>query len=324
MGYATRENLWFGTEQRMGWFRTPLRGADASPEGWAEGGTLLNGGGYQFTSWGSHKNYQFEWGAATPTKYAQTLKSYADGTYGRGLIYFYDPLIYGRNVMPARWADPGMALGYEGSGLVYGVEPVAVPLPSGSLDLPVTAAQYDLTNVAAGFRGKEDALFLPVPTGYTLLLGSFHTSTGTGGIYVTEQNADGTLGATTPLTAKTAFDSTVVDQGFYDVAGVWVWAGKSAVGAASVTVQALIGRLLETQFVEYTDLGYGLEEYGETPYGGTPTADLVRTLAGPWEGGLGHSGVRFNGKPTYEITGPFNGGQVGFAASFREVGSFAY
>lgn len=51
---------------------------------------------------------------------------------------------------------------------------------------------------------------------------------------------------------------------------------------------------------------------------------LKHEVYGPWVGGQGHSGCRFDGEPTYiEYTG-VNGGQVGYAATFREVGSWEY
>lgn len=323
MGYQTRDNFWFGTELQSSWMRTPLREASASPEAWSEGGTLLNGGGYQFTSWGSHKNYQFEWGPSSPYESAQKLKSYSDGTYGRGLIYFYDPLTYERNLFPARWADPSMALGYEGSGLVYGVEPTGAdwfgPNPG---QYPRIETTYDLALVASGWRGREDSLFLPIPTGYTLALGGRFSRTGAAQIFVRESNS-GVLGATQPLPAGEGV-STFIESSD-TVSGVWVYLGKNASGAGTVTISGLIARLVKTSMLsgsDTDDLGYGLEPYGETPYGGTDEPPAF--INAPWVGGMGHSGCRFNGKPTFDITGPYNGGQAGYAASFREVGSFAY
>lgn len=57
---------------------------------------------------------------------------------------------------------------------------------------------------------------------------------------------------------------------------------------------------------------------------GTPMETVPAVLQEPWIGGMGHAGCRFNGKPTFSSNTPINGGQVGFAASFREVGNSAY
>lgn len=57
------------------------------------------------------------------------------------------------------------------------------------------------------------------------------------------------------------------------------------------------------------------------------TARLVRigknpNASGPWIMGQGHSGAVFDSEPTYIEYSGVNGGQVGFAASYREVGSW--
>ena len=95
-----RENFWFGTENYMLWLPTPKTGADVSPQAWSTDGTTLNGGGYVFNSWDSHRQYIFEWSDTSAKQVAQLVHSFADGTYGRGLIYFIDPLIYDTNVLP--------------------------------------------------------------------------------------------------------------------------------------------------------------------------------------------------------------------------------
>lgn len=41
-----------------------------------------------------------------------------------------------------------------------------------------------------------------------------------------------------------------------------------------------------------------------------------------WSGGMGHSGVQFVGEPSYMALSGVNGGQIGYAASFKETGSW--
>lgn len=301
---SRRNNLWFGTEQAFGWFPTPLRGADVSPQGWNDGGLLLNGGGYQLNSFGSHKNYIFEWPSVSSREVAQRMKSYADGTYGRGLIYFVDPLIYNTNVLPAMWADPSMGLGYEGASLVYNVDPVSLPTSGWQINnLPVNSAYYDLGGIASGWRGKEEAVFIPIPEGHYLALGAIYASTGTGGVFCRLQNSSGALGATATLPGIAANATTIhnvtLAQGSH-TSGVWVYVGKSAAGSASVTLSALSARVIDLTRFKPSD------------------------VEGPWIGGQGHSGCRFVGKPTYMNNTGVDGGQVSFAASFREVGSWVY
>jgi hypothetical protein len=146
MGYDNRKKFWFGTESRMDWFATPLQGADSSPSAWGADGTLLNGGGWALNSWGSHKRYTYEWPASSSRETAQKMKSYRDGTYGRGLLYFLEPTIFTTNVLPAHWADPSMAIDNEAPSLIYGHEPTAVPTSGGALNgLPVNSAYYSVT-----------------------------------------------------------------------------------------------------------------------------------------------------------------------------------
>lgn len=328
MAYNNRDSFWFGTEQRMKWFRGPLKGGESNSEAWLSSGVLLNGGGWSFGSRGSHKNYRFEWGTATPIKYAQEMKSYFDGSYGRGLIYFIDPLIYEKNILPARWADPGMALDYEGGRLVYGVEPTPVTTTNVyPNDIPRVGARYDLTLINPGFRGKGEALFVPIPQGYTLGLGAIFGTTGSGGIFVTPMYPDGTMGSAQPLTNTGSTSSQVINATFSDsFSGVWLWVGKSSTGAASVTAHAMTARLMANSRFIVSGPGYGLTPYGQTPYGGSTVAQSNPSgwRNGPWIGGMGHSGCRFEGPPTFAGTGPLGGGQAGFAAGFREVGSWNY
>ena len=324
MAYQDRNRLWFGTSAGgMDWFPTPLSGAEMSPEGWSNGGTLLNGGGYQQNSFGSHKTYTFEWPASSSREAAARMKAYADGTYGRGLIYFTDPLIYDKNVLPAQWADPSMVLDYEGASHVYGVDPAGVATSGWKPNrLPVRSARYDLASVASGFRGVEDSVFIPIPRGYSLILGAVYTATGTGGVFVSWQNGNGAIQSAQRLTTVSVSES---ESFAPDVAvngeGVWLWVGKTAAGAATVTLTAMMARLVKTEDLNNFSGVYGDGFYGEFVYGmGTLPYRVTRLFKGPWEPGMGHSGCRFIGKPTYIANTGVNGGQVSFAASFREVG----
>ena len=54
----------------------------------------------------------------------------------------------------------------------------------------------------------------------------------------------------------------------------------------------------------------------------TPAFEALKR--GPWIGGMGHSGCRFAGKPTYVGNTGVGGGQVSFAATFVGVGSWIH
>ena len=301
MAFYDRRKMWFGTLDRMQWIDTPLSGADGSPEGWSADGTNLNGGGFALHSWGSHKNYVYEWRESSSRKAAQLMKSYRDGSFGRGLLYFVEPTTYDTNLLPARWAAPSMACSDEGATMVYGLEPDAVAVSGGAVnELPVKAAYYDLVNTDDGYRGDQDTVFIPIPEGYTLHLGAFHAVTGSGKMYATPVLSTGALDTPVVLTEVAVAATSVVPDTFSGIKGVRLWLGKSAVGAASVTVTAMIARLYPTAL--------------------TPPTSFT---SGPWIGGQGHSGCRFLGPPTYITNRGIDGGQISYAASFKEVGSWS-
>ena len=301
---ARRNCLWFGTKERAGWFQTPNSGADTSPIGYSSSGELLNGGGYVFDSRGSHKQYVFEWPKVAP-EVAQKLKSYADGTYGRGLMYFHLPNTYGTNILPAAWADPSI-----GEPLVYGVEPVFFKREEDD-GLPVYVTGYDLASVPSGFRGEEEALYIPIPEGYVLLLGGTWDGGGGSGVYRTNVNYEGEIGETlfpvhksTSTFVVNAAGANLPDENLSDafkLKGVYLWVGTSpAFGPAQhVSITSLVARL-----AKYEDLLTNLKPYSD-----------------PWVGGQGHSGCRFVGKPTYIEHHP---GKVSFAATLKEVGMWAH
>ena len=295
--HPNRKALWFGTEERMGWFPTPLRGADSTPEGWGTSGTLLNGGGYGFNSWGTHKTYTYEWPESSSPEVAQMMKSYRDGTYGRGLLYFIDPLTYGTNILPALWADPGMAVGGEGPSIVPGIEPEAVPTSGWEKHgLPVYSALF--SNVPASSPVDIDrTLFIPIPEGYELRLGAFYTGSAT--ISAVPVLANGSLQPPILLPQTGALDEVVTNTGFSAIKGVRLWVN----GPGNLTVTALIARLirLDAHFSEKN-----------------------RFNRKPWIGGQGHSGCIFQGTPSYVSNSPIAGGRIGFAATFKEVGSWQF
>lgn len=284
----------------MLWFPTPIQGADSSPEAWSADGTLLNGGGWATHSWGSHKRYSYEWPQSSSPEVAQKMKSYRDGTYGRGPLYFIDPSTFTTNVLPASLASPSMAIDSEAPSLVYDLEPESVVTSGGeALDLPVASAYYNLSSTAVRTQATADSsTFIPIPTGMTLHVGAFYSFTGTGGIFATPVNLNGTLGTPVKLTTLANSSTSVVSNSFSGVKGVRIWVGRTTAVTSSVTATALISRLVET---------------------GKPAPSQ-----GPWIGGQGHSGCRFLGTPTYITNSTHWGGRIGFAASFVEVGSWIY
>lgn len=320
----SRCKLWMDVEDGWaGWFRTPNSGADASPVGWGADGTFLNGGGYAQNSFGSHKRYQYAWPDSSTRQEAQFMKSLSDGTYGRGLIHFVEPTIYDQNILSARVANPSIAVDDEGATMVYGQTPLSVPTSNWQANLlPATSARYDLTNVPAGYRGIADSVYVPIPEGHTLFMGAFYSTTGAASVYARTILADGSVGEDVPLTKINNTDPFTTVDSFSEIRGIRLWIGKTNSRVATITITALIARLIRTESILVDGAGYEEGNYGEEPYGGVIIPD--RIISAPWVGGMGHSGCRFVGKPTFVTNTGVNGGQVGFAATFQEVGSHLY
>jgi len=295
-----RDNFWFGTEEYMQWIRTPNRATPINTESWSSSGVFLNGGGYSQHSFGGHLVYIFEWPESSSRQLAQLMRDYRRGTYGRGLIYFIHPFDYDLNILSSRVADPSQACDDEGASLVYGLTPDAVPTSGWQANrLPVQSAYYDLGEIASGWRDDGSDVFIPIPAGYTLYLGAVHSVTGSGAIRVRSVDSSGNLGTASSLSAVSASATDLCPDTFSGGRGVRIQLGKTSSGAATVTPTALVGRLYRT--------------------GDTPPSTFT---AGPWSGGMGNSGCRFEGEPTFVPNSGMDGGQIGFAASFREVGSW--
>lgn len=306
---SRRKNLWFGTREFMQWIPTPNRGASTGGEGWQAGGTTLNGGGYQFNSFGSHRNYIFEWPNSSAKEASALMSAYADGTYGRGLIYFIDPLIYDQNVFPMQWANPSVAINNDGFSHVYGVTPQPVATPNWKPNLfPVQSAKYVLDDISPGWRGEHEAVFLPIPVSHTLTVGASYTGTNVN-LAFRLVNSDGELfGPATTLPPVNTNASNLASYSFAAdqfapedglITGIFVFVQKPASGSGEITIHGLMAKISK---------------------GGMGAVTVP--MSGPWVKGQGHSGCRFIGKPTEIKYSGVNGGQVGYAASFREVGDW--
>ena len=303
---ANEDCFWFGTEDRMMWLPAPLVGAGSSPAGWQAANTLLNGGGFAVHSWDTHKEYQYEWSPASSPQVAQIMKSYRDGTYGRGLLYFHDPSTWGVNVLPARWADPSMALKGESPSLLYGVTPtLGSTVTGGDANLlPIQSTVYSVTTAAATVPQPDDSVFIPIPTGYTLHVAAYYTFTGTAGIWATPVNANGANGTAVKVTPTLNNALSMTTNTFSGaIKGVRLWLGRSTAVASTLTLVAMSARLIRSD---------------------APALDIAALKLGPWYGGQGHSGCRFAQPPTYITNAAYSGGKIGFAASFTEVGSWVY
>lgn len=286
--------MWFGTEQRASFIPAPLASAEMSQVGWEASAQLLGGGAMQRNSFASHREYVFEWSDGSTRSAQQLMESYANGTFGRGLIYFHDPLNYTMNVLPPFYADPSMAVGFEAPPLVPDVQPTVSTTGASANLLPITTVAYTVPAIGIA---NSNPVFVPIPTGYDLHVGAIYSKTGTAGAFVSPVTLAGSTLAPIALTALTVSATNLHPDTFSSslYSGVRVWVGKTSAAASTVTITAMTARLYKTGTVgDYTQ----------------------------WFAGHGHTGCRFVGKPTYIANSGVQGGQVGYACSFTETGAW--
>lgn len=285
-GYKLEKCFWFGTQHYATWLRSPSRGSSFSPEAWGDAGTYLSGGGWAANSAGSHREFILQWGEAASIEDAMLMQAFRDGAYSESpydLMYFYDPLSYDRNVLPKQWAQPSLL------GPLLGLEVGATPaslgggLPRRTLVVPA-GYQEGLDPVGPG-RG---VLYQPIPDGYELFL----CGMGADVFRVKPQNVDGDFGSSLSVPG-------VGWRGVHEARGVLIYLenqdSESALAAGLRAVLQPVG---------------GHEP--ESPFSGVPE----------WLPGMGHSGCRFVGQPTYVPTGPYSGGLASFAVTLKEVGDW--
>lgn len=287
--FENPSTMWFGTERKMQWIEMPQTGADASPLGASATSTLINGGGWTRNSWASHKQYEFSWGDSATRELANTIHAYANGTYGRGLIYFIDPMFAEINILPKWWADPSMALNYEAPSLVRGVQPTSIATDANTNDYPVDTVSYA---VPANYdpQAERTEIAIPIPPGYSLLIGAAYSATGGAGIRV----RDGVSSTLLPELSVT--DNPIV---------------TTPIAGEKIIYLGVVGDTTE-QDVEISGIVARV----------VPTADTGLHGGGGWVSGEGHAGCRFDGKPTLISYTGLGGGQVGVAATLIEVGGW--
>lgn len=306
--FINRDKMWFGTADYMQWIDTPETGADVSSVSFSADSALLNGGGYARTSWDSHKTYQFSWGDSASLALSHAINAYRNGTWGRGLIYFHDPMTYETNILPKRWADPSMAANYEAEPIIPDVFPTTSPASPGPLGLPVRTATY---RVPAGYSSQTNASehYIPVPPGMVLMLGAVYS--GVAKLYV---RIDG--GSPIDLVTLSAGDISSGTTVNTWVGGTNVYLGvRNTTGAAAnIILSAITARLTDYASAPIQPVVPGLS---------TGTAPGFIPAMGPWMSGEGHSGVRFVGTPTTVNYNGVDGGQMGVSCTLKEVGAWA-
>lgn len=288
--FFNRDLMWFGTEERMGWIETPQTGADVSSVGFSASATNLQGGGYVRNSWDSHKVHGFSWGESAPLSLASLIQSYRDGSYGRGLIWFHDPMYYQVNILPKRVADPSMALNYEAAPLIRDLWPRSTPTATNVNQLPVQTAIYDVPNSYSA-QTAGDEIFIPIPPDFTLNVGAIYsTAHANANLYYR------TPAGTTTITALGVDAANIVPQSITGQPWVRIGLRNTSGATRAVSITAITARLV-------------------------PPGEAAEN-AGPWMKGHGHSGCRFQGDVSTINYNGVGGGQVGLSCTLVETGAW--
>lgn len=278
--------MFIGTRERMLEVKCPNVGMPSGKNGWSSVTDFLNGGAAVRRSTASSKRYEMTWSSLSRDE-ARVILDLADRLYGGGEIYWLDPFVADKNMLPQQWASPMQAL-YDGLPLIGYERPTPV-LTTGSVDrLPVQSAMY---TIAADAPARS--VWIPIPAGHTAHIGVYGTA-GTGGkIYATPTynvaNEDTPQELTLLNTSDDSrFNLMVQASDGYD--GVKLNLG----GVGTITLTGMIVQVLKD---------------GATPQ------------SGEFISGQGHSGCQFASQPEYT---PYSAAfdNVGMIASFIETGSW--
>lgn len=282
--------MWFGTFHHSEWIDCPQVGSDLSPRSWGTGGTFLSGGGFEVSAPDAHREFSLSWSAASSIPDAARMQAFRDGAYSMtpgDLFYFHDPLSYAVNILPKRWAQPSL--------MARTKRPWAtaeVPGP-GVRGLPLTGA-----HIKAGTTDPTEpgpgVLWVPIPVGYTLDIGVNQVAAfNSGAMFRTVRN-DGLI--------------STVDQ----FAGDTI---RSQAGSSNTNGTRGLLLFFKGEF-DVFGIRATLRRTGDPKY-----ADF-QDISWAWHSGMGHSGCRFSGAPTYVPTNGVNGGMASYSAMLREVGDW--
>ena len=277
------ECFYIGTKQHMFEVRAPSIDMPSEKQGFTNELLFLNGGASVRRSIASHKRYTLTWNAVDRDD-ARVVLDLADGVYGTGLIYWHDPFVADRNVLPQWWAVPSQG-GYDGLPLNAGERGRLVPTPANTLRFPVESIEYTVE------LNKSRRVWVPIPPGYTAHVGVYGQNGTGGGVQVKQTLAGDDVAAPTTLTLLDVTDDSRFNASFSgNIDGIEL----SLTGVGTVTLSGMMVQVLKN---------------GVTPE------------TGPFISGQGHSGLTFLTQPTYT---PYSAvyTKAGMAAQFVETGGW--
>lgn len=285
--------MYFGNRKLMRWVKAPAPGASFSAIGYSDRLDYISGGVGVRESANAHLEYTVSWESADRAD-IRLITDYAYGTYGDDPIVWLDPLSMDSNILNKGWSMPGLAT-KDAVPLVGLTRPDSAPNADMSMGYPVDMARYTIQ------PGEVPRKFhVPVPAGYTAWIGA-HGEVAAAGMV-----AQPTLGG--------------VDFG----AGITV-----PVLSTSTDIR------FSTSIVGGEGVGFDLSLI-PTPLPGTATVapalagvmvQVLKTGKTPERGGFisgeGHSGCKFEGKPTRTPYFFADGREsIGMAAKLTEIGDW--
>ena len=277
--------MWMGTREVMLEVPCPNVGMPSSKNGWFNTLDYLNGGSSVRRSTAASKRYEMTWNSITRDE-ARLILDLADRLYGTGDIYWLDPFVADKNVLPQMWASPMQGV-YDGLPLI------GYPRPTASLGAPQNGfpVQSAINEVIPGDVSRK--IWVPIPAGYSAHIGVYGEN-GTGGkVYATP-----TINATSYATPQ---EITLMDTNNTARANLVVSASSGYTG-----VELSLGG---DGTILLTGMMVQVLKDGRTPQ------------PGGFISGQGNSGCQFSAQPEYT---PYSAAfdNVGLVASFIETGSW--
>lgn len=302
--------MWFGTFHHSEWIDAPLSGANMSSIGWGSTGVYLGGGGFAFNSADAHKEYVFDWRGTSSRAAAIKMQSFRDGVYSkdayRDLFYFHDPLTTATNVLPKRWAQPSINVGYGRDRTPLGyVTRIDTPEPLLARGLPLTGVEVDswITVPEDVVAPRMGATWIPIPgprpkrdTALHIIAWLDNVPASDTGLFIRKVYNDGTLSAPEKLENETIV-------GHYNT-------------GSETSVKGFLLFTSGTGFNLYGVRAVVTDARSEPAWGGPLTGQVQ------WYPGLGNSGCQFVGNPTWVANNAVDGGQIAYAATLKEVGDW--
>jgi hypothetical protein len=259
--------MWFGTRDYMQWVKCHDVDVPSSKVGWSSRADYLNGGAYVRRSTAAHKEYTLAWNHSTLDDIRPIL-DYADKLYGDGPIYWLDPSIANKNVLPQWFASPFQGL--DDGPILTGVTTrgEVITTPANTLGYPTKSIRYTMSGTVA----QRLRVWVPIPPGYTAWVGVHGQDEDGGALVVNPTTGPNTSGPNTVLTMLGVTDETRVNTAFdsTDCDGILIRVGGSS--GQSFILSGVIVQVLPT---------------GTTP------------ATGGFISGQGHSGCSFAEQPEY-------------------------